>query len=97
MRLCWRETGERVLGRPGLLISKVCVGDVPARPHCFGKKKKERVSLAESLQVVKEATGGAKSRANIYIPLDLKETILQSVIKPCGISVQESKKNSSGN
>lgn len=37
MRLSWRKTGERVLSRPGLLISKVCVGVGPARPHCFWK------------------------------------------------------------
>lgn len=30
-----RKTGEGVLGRPGLLISKVCVGVGAAQPHCF--------------------------------------------------------------
>lgn len=37
MRLLWRGTGERLLGRPGLLICKVCVGVDPVRPHCFWK------------------------------------------------------------
>lgn len=32
-----RKTGEGVLGRPGLLISKVCVGVGAAQPHCFCK------------------------------------------------------------